>query len=218
MKIIANAMPKGGAGKSSTSRHWAVQAAHSGLRTSIVDHDAPQWTSARWYDRRRHAHPTLPYPVVAKSDGANLASVVDARRQAGDELCFIDCAPTRGAAPASAIEIADLVVLVMKASLDDLDSFEAAWPSLRTFQKPVTIVFNQVSPFTSRGFEEAIGLFDGLDVSIAPTAIRTREAFGHAVNAGLGVTELEPNGKAAGEIAETLTHLLKQVSLEPGAN
>ena len=84
---------------------------------------------------------------------------------------------------------------------------------LRTTGKPVWAVLNMVAPFDSEA-EAAAETITALDLRLCPARLGRRVAFSRAVESGQAVQQIEPKGKAAGEV-ERLDELVER-SLRDG--
>lgn len=199
MKTLAILSRKGGAGKSTLAVHLAVQAVAGGLRVALVDMD-PQRSAADWW-RTREADA----PELVEVHPGDLAAVVKAAEDAGVDLVICDTRPSAEADAQEAAESADLALVVVRPSILDLRAVNATVETVQAAGTPGLVVVNQAPP--ARGIaeagitREAVGALQGFGVPVATTIIHARAAFASALIDGRAVLELEPAGKAAGEIA-----------------
>lgn len=140
MKVVTIASRKGGGGKSTLARHLAVEAhAQRCGPVCIVDAD-PMLGLAQWWSRRDADEPRLLHalpdtePVTASNirrlvgDGnlplpvAKLPTALKAAAKAGYALCIVDTAPATDADVTACIVAADLVLMPVRATQDDLDA------------------------------------------------------------------------------------------------
>ena len=114
MKVIVLASRKGGAGKTTLSSHLAVEAERAGAgRVALADTD-PQGGLAGWFNVRAADSPIF----VDVSQG--LQSAVQACRRGGMDLLFVDTPPAVTDVIVSVIAFADLVIVPVRPSPNDL--------------------------------------------------------------------------------------------------
>jgi chromosome partitioning protein len=198
MRTICLLAQKGGTGKTTLCLHLAVLASEQGRDVAIIDID-PQASASAWKRRRQ-----CDTPEVLRHTANDLPGVLARSEQQDKDLIFLDTAPHSSHDAATAAELADLVLIVSRPAILDL---EAIGESVRIVKKQGsrgTIVLNACPP-PHRGGEtaivrearEALGVY-GLPVS--PVSVSQRAAFSHALIDGHAVTEFENSGRAAGEM------------------
>ena len=107
MKTIGVLARKGGAGKSTLTLHWAVEAERQGKgRVSVIDID-PQQTSVKWSKRRVLLGKQTPAMLVATA--SDLREALDACEANGMTLVLIDTPPHVEAPCREAAKLADLM-------------------------------------------------------------------------------------------------------------
>ena len=115
MKTILIAAQKGGAGKTTLTRNLAVAAAEDGRHVLCLDLD-PQGSLRGWWESREADSPSMldrdPLP-------AEIRAAIGAARERFD-LCIIDTPPAASEWLAEAIDAADLVLIPVRPSPDDL--------------------------------------------------------------------------------------------------
>jgi chromosome partitioning protein len=198
MRTICLLAQKGGTGKTTLCLHLAVLATELGRNASIVDID-PQASASAW-KRRREPHA----PEVHRTDAAELAGALAEAERLGRDLVLIDTAPHSSHESATAAELADLVLIVSRPAILDLEAIGESVKIVKKQQSRSAVVLNACPP-PHRGREtaivrearEALGVY-GLPV--APVSISQRAAFSHALIDGRAVTEFDAAGKAADEI------------------
>jgi chromosome partitioning protein len=190
VKTIVLHTPKGGSGKSTIAREIATVAARSGMQTALADLD-PQGTTAGWYQRRQSPEPALvdldASPYTAKS--ADLA-------EAGFGWLVIDTPPAQPAFLPTLLASADLVLVPVRPTPDDL---LAAAPIARGLARHPRWIFvlSQVPPRT-RLLASAVRQLAAIG-RVAPVQITFRADYPAA--AIDGSTAAEMTGKAAQEAA-----------------
>ena len=177
-------------GKSTLASNLAAYASSKGLKTTIIDLDQQSSLTA-WYGLRlRH------------SDDVELlvkGSVVDQVKQqakAGFDLCIIDTPPHNSTEAATAVSVSDITIVPVRASAFDLIASKPTFELLASGKGGV--VLNAV-PSSSAVKDSAIDFIKQSGLKVL-AVIGQRIAFQHAVNAGKGVTEYQPSGKASEEI------------------
>lgn len=196
MKTIVLHTPKGGSAKSTLAREIATMATRSGMSAALADLD-PQGTTTGWYQRRRSAEPALvglgPPPFTTKMVGL---------AQAGLDLLVIDTPPARPPFLPALLTLADLVVVPVRPTPDDL---LAAAPIARGLADHPCWVFvlSQVPPRT-RMLASAVRQLAAIG-RVAPTQITFRADYPAAAIDGTAAAEL--TGKAADESAELFRYI-----------
>ena len=204
MRVVALLAQKGGAGKTTLALHWAVAAQNGRNSVVIVDLD-PQASAASWYRKRK-----APSPLLVQTESSGLAQALEACRADGVGTVVIDTAP-HGEPPAvMAARAADLVIIPARPSVLDLEAIGTSVQIVETVRKRGVIVMNSCPP---RGHvaEQAREALKGYGLEICPVPIVQRAAFAYALVDGRAVSEFEPNGKAAGEVAATWKWIDKQL-------
>ena len=191
MRVVSIVSQKGGAGKTTIAVNLAVAALASGVKGTIIDLD-PQATAANWGDRRQTES-----PLIISAQAARLSQIL---KQIDETFwVFIDTPPAISNTTMAAIKVADIVLVPSRAAIFDLDTLGATLDLVRMGQKEAAIILNAV-PHRGPDAEEARAVITTYGATIAPISLGHRAAFQHAATVGLGVTEYEPNGKAACEI------------------
>lgn len=206
MKTIAVISQKGGSGKSTISVHLAVAAQQRGFRAAVVDLD-PQATARKWGDKREADE-----PEVVGDHAERLPQLVEAARANGADLMVIDTAPNADRASLTAARAADLVLIPCRPASFDLDAIEATCDLADIARKPAWVVLN-AAPIRSGIVDEARKGLEAQGRKVAPQTIHARVAYSHGVIDGRTAQELEPDSKAAEEIALLFEWVCEQVGL-----
>lgn len=209
MKTIGVLARKGGAGKSTLTLHWAVEAERQGRgKIAVIDMD-PQQTSVKWSKRRMELlRKTTPAMLVASA--GDLQDALSACNESGMGLVLIDTPPHVEAPCREAAKLADLVVIPCGPSAPDLEAIGATIHILQETNTPGVIVLNQGRP-GSRINQKAVAVLKQYGLSVCPAQVMRRAALADAFTDGRAVVELEPGGKAAAEITKSWTWIVKQV-------
>lgn len=120
--IIAVTNLKGGVGKSTISRTLAVYFAKQGIKVCILDTDLEQKTSCDWFERRPETATSV--PVFPMSTVQNLQRDVKTHLQDGYKMVIIDGVPQLSDSATKTIALADLLIVPVVPSFDDVLSFK----------------------------------------------------------------------------------------------
>lgn len=195
MKIIAVAVAKGGVGKSMVTRSLATAAALAGMNVLAIDMDTQQ-TTTQWGRRR-----TNPLPLVRFSTENDLSDELGRARAAGCELVLIDTPPARSSEAPAAVEVADYVLIPCSADIEAFEQLPRTARLARTSGIPAAAILNLATPNSRSEEEAARGVFEALELRMAPSVLHRYKVHRDAARMGLSAQEIEPDSKAAAEIA-----------------
>jgi chromosome partitioning protein len=208
-KIIAVTINKGGAGKTMISRSLATAAAYAGLAVLILDMDTQQ-NSTNWR-RRRPEEDQL--PLVQFTTENDLEETLKRARLAECDLVIIDTPPGRSTEAPAAVEAADLVLIPCSPEVEAFEGLPRTARLARTTGKPAIVVPNLIQP-TSRSEEEAIrGVADAQGLRTAPVALHRFNVHREGSLRGKTAQELQPESKAAAEIAALWNWICAELQL-----
>jgi len=189
VKVVALLSQKGGAGKSTLARQLAVVAGEAGP-AFLVDRD-PQATISKWWARRTEQEPAPRWPELMDIGEASLADAV-ARLRPRAGVLFIDTAPAVGAREAEVAQAADLVIVPIRPSPDDLEAVGDTLRIVRRLGRPAVLVVNAAKNLSrSIGAQAALARYP---FAVCPTALADRAAYLDAALEGRGVGELKGAG------------------------
>jgi len=194
MRVIAFVTQKGGSGKSTLTFCCAVAAEEKKKRAIILDMD-PQGTATIWFKDRESETPTL---ACIKS--SELTDAIIKAKKAGYDLVFIDTPGRDEPATAAAIRAADLCIIPCRPTPGDMKATPPTIATINRLKKDAAFVITQAPSRSYRNAEAEKGL--SMLGMVCPHLIVTRNAYQDAQGRGLGVTEFEPEGKAAREVRE----------------
>jgi chromosome partitioning protein len=207
--IVACVAQKGGVGKSTIAIALGAEGVARGLKVLLVDADR-QATVRTWgATAADNGHPT---PTLIAMD-ATMHRPGQLDRIAGSyDLVLIDCPARIGDVPASALMIADLVLLptgpsgadtwALAESLDLLTKARTFRPELRA----AIVITKQTRTALGRGVREALA---GAGVPVLRTELGYRVAYQEAINLGRGVTAYD-RGEAALEVRRLFDELMAE--------
>lgn len=200
MFTIVVATNKGGSGKTTTAINLAVAAGEGSL---LIDLD-PQASSVVWGEQRGGED-----PGVLGIQGYQLEKVLKSAKDNGAKFVFIDTAPHSETTALAACRNADIVLCPCRPSLADIKALSHTVDLVKLAKARGAMILNAVP---TAGLKiDAQKALQSVDLSLAPVSIGQRVAFNHSFTAGQGVTEYEPNGKAASEIRHLWRWILKEL-------
>lgn len=202
MKTIAIIAQKGGVGKTTLAVNLAVAA---GLRTILFDLD-PQESAVMWADRRKTDSPHVEFLTERR-----LSEGLKAAEQGRFELAIIDTPPAAGPQAYTAAQSANLVLIPCRPSLVDLDAIRRTAQLIKSAGVPAFVIFNAAPHSATTLLEDARTIVEGAGLAACPVILRERSAYRASWPIGKTVVEVEPESKAAQEIAELKDWVLAQL-------
>ena len=204
MKTVALIAQKGGVGKTTLAVNLAVAA---GPKTALFDLD-PQESAVIWADRRKAEMPHVEFLTDRR-----LPDGIAAAEKQGFTLAIVDTPPAAGSQAFTAAQSADLVLIPCRPSLVDLDAIRRTAQLIKSAGITAYVVFNAAPPGATTLLEDARTIVEATGLTVAPVVLRERSAYRGAWPMGKGVTEMEPNGKAANEIAILKKWVFEQLQM-----
>jgi chromosome partitioning protein len=190
--VVAFVTQKGGSGKTTLALSCAVAAEEAGRRVLLIDLD-PQGTAEAWYQER-----DADTPKLVKIDAPELNEALATARKSAFDLVLIDTPGREEPSTAAAIWAADFCLVPCRPTPADMRATPPTIATIGRLDKPVAFVLTQTPPRSYRIREAENGL--SVLGMVAPVHTVLRNTYQDALGAGLGVTEYEPEGKAAEEI------------------
>jgi len=205
--IVSVASTKGGVGKSTIAVNLAVEASRSGRRVLLVDSDIQGSSVA--FRAAREKDDIQAMSIITPTLHRDLAAFKEF------DLIVVDVGGRDTGVFRSALLAADLAVIPVLPSQYDI---WAAGDNVETIRdarvykdfKPY-FLFNQVISGTkiSQEAEDALKEIIGENgIKLLQTQLYARVAYKTSIARGLGVSEYEPQGKAAAEIASLYKEVL----------
>lgn len=190
MQVIAMLSQKGGAGKSTLCRQFSALAGEAGP-TGIVDLD-PQKTASKWWGRRQELEPAPEFPELYTVEDGRLAKTIEAQKGTPGTL-FIDTRPAVTALESEAAKVADLVVIPVRPSMDDVEAVGDTIAMLQRLGRRAVIVVNAAR--NERRATDARAALSRFPVAVCPHHITDRAVYWDASVEGMSVAEMR--GSAA---------------------
>ncbi len=196
MQVITLVSQKGGSGKTTIACCLAVAAQMGKRRVAICDMDTRQQSASKWFERRRSEQST---PHVFLSEPRNLTKEIKKMSGAAD-LIFLDTPGREDAGVNAAIQAADFCLIPCQSTVLDIEAMVDTAMAIKRLNTSSAFLLSQTPP---RGFRirEAHAGLRALG-TVVPIPIVHRVIYQDALGIGQGVTEAEPNGKAAQEIQD----------------
>ena len=185
MQVFSLISQKGGAGKSTLARQFAVLAGETA--TSILIDRDPQETSTKWWQRRQRLQPAPERPDLLDLDGSNLTAATKAlRKQSG--VVFVDTRPAVSEPEAEAARVADLVIVPVRPSSDDMEAVGETLKILRRLEKRAVVIVNAAkNEVRARDARAALSRYP---VPVCPTHVGDRAVYLDAALEGRGIGEM----------------------------
>lgn len=209
-KIVCFGNTKGGVGKSSLSVFTAAEAARNGKRVMLVDAD-PQKSSALWRASRQ-ADDIVCMSITEATLHKDVPKLAE-----GFDLVVIDAGGRDSATFRSAVLAADILIIPVLPSQFDIYATEDTLQIYKDAQvyrddTQAYFVLNQllVNTKISRDAESAVeDMTKKWGILPLNSQLHARVAFKECLEFGQGVTEYEPEGKAADEMRMLYREIMK---------
>lgn len=204
MKTVAIISQKGGSGKTTLALHLAVAVTSAGHNVAVIDLD-PQASAANWADRRE-----AELPAVVSAHASRLHHVLKTAADNEGDFAFLDTAPHSDRIAVEAARAADFVLIPCRPAILDMEAITNTLDLVRITKAPMAVVLNAVSPIGNET-EEAAEAVASLGVAVCPVRLVNRIAFSRSLITGRTAQEIEPDGKAAQEIAHLHEFITSQL-------
>jgi len=205
MDVVTILAQKGGAGKTTLTLHWAVEAMRQkGRRVAVIDMDT-QASAASWSKRRESDT-----PVMLQANERTIHDAIAACEADGIDLVLIDTMPRVERPIVEAAKVADLAVIPTGPSVVDIEAISATIEILERVHTPGCIVLNQGRPGSNIN-NKAVDVLRQYDLPVCPVQIMRRASLMDAFTDGRAVMEIEPGGKAADEITRSWKWIVNQL-------
>ena len=194
-RTVLIASQKGGAGKTTLTRNLAVAAARDGRKVLLIDLD-PQQSLREWWNARQQ--PDI--DMLDRDPNPNAVSRVIDKVRPGFDLILIDTPPSNGNWLQAAMASADLCLIPVRPSPDDLRAVGSTLGIARAARVPFAFMLTQV-PIRAKLIDESIRTL-AAHGRLCPINLGSRVAYAESGATGNGVVEMSDK-RAGGEIAST---------------
>lgn len=205
MHVIVVASQKGGAGKSTLCANLSVALSATGGTTVLIDTD-PQATLTEWWDAREAETPALAKVRTL----AELSSKLEALESAGVRFVLIDTPPSATASIAKVVALADLVLIPVRPSPNDLRAAGQTIDIVSEAAKPFLFCITQAKPATKLTAQTIAAL--SAYGEVAPVLVSDRVDFASSMIDGRNVVEFSSKGKSAKEINDLCEFVKKRIN------
>lgn len=191
--VVSFVSNKGGVGKSTLARAFAVEAVRDGTRVLLADVDEGQHTSLKWNARRVKSGIEPEIDVRAYERSADGSATEQALADADSyEILILDAGPRARAETRTIVEASHLIVLPTGVAADDRE------PMLELIQdiKQIGIVPERMVVVMCRSKSPAqaaltVAAVKKTGVHIIPTAILSMPGYAQAMNKGASIAETD---------------------------
>ena len=208
MKTVAVISQKGGAGKTTLAIHLAAAASAAGFVALVVDTD-PQATACAWHTWRGEVDPD----VIDCAAHSLLPKKLHQAADLGANLAVIDTPPHADIMAREACKAADLILIPCRPRAFDLDAVRTTAELVAVSRKPAFLIFMGGPPRAPLVYQEAKQVVEQFGLKVAPVMLPERAAFHHSVGGGKTALEMDPQGKAAEEVASLWSWICEHVSM-----
>lgn len=193
MRIVTVTSQKGGSGKTTLTGHLAVAAEEAGAGpVALIDTD-PQGSLSDWWNAREKQT-----PAFIKTSLATMDADLNALRQDGFRLVFIDTPPTITHANHQVIAKSDFIIVPTRPSPHDLRAVGPTIDLVERAGKPMMFAVNCATMRAKLTGEAAIALSQ--HGTVAPAIIHNRQDFAASMIDGRTVQELNAKSRSANEV------------------
>ena len=172
----------------------------------LVDMD-PQQSLLKWSVARNDKD--IPVETIT---AAKLPRALAALEQSGIDLVLLDTPGTDSIATEAAMKAADLCVIPARPTVFDIWSSEVTRTKLKSLGKDYVFVLNQCPALQdSQRVQDGAKALEVMGGLLTPL-IASRVDYQEAAREGMGVTELNPSGKAAEEMRRLWSSLRRRLA------
>ncbi len=206
-KIITIAQQKGGAGKTTLIVHLATFWSGQGFKVAVADID-PQGSVTQWAKLRTEKQGQEKQGRGTQEGAGPFVLPITGWRTAGEverlaktyDIVLIDSPPHAATEARIAVRAAHQVLIPLQPSVLDLWATQATLDLATEEKRPAQLVLNRVPP-RGKAAQEVADEAARQGMPLSAFRIGNRTALAASLAAGLGISEFEPSGVAAQEIA-----------------
>ena len=137
--------------------------------------------------------------VFAPTTASSASAVI--RQSGGNSVTDLTTPPARSTEAPAAVEVADLVLIPTTPDVEPLEQMPRTLRLCRGFSRRVFAVVNMANPTGPAEVAYTREVIEAMGAKTAPVVLHRRKAHRDASASGLTVQEVDPNGKAAAEVA-----------------
>ena len=226
MHVLVCASRKGGGGKTVCARHLGVAAMLAGHKVAIVDLDPMAGLTGWWRRRAEDAlelvdltpdgmpkdTPDQRHAASAAAAGMLAGAILRLAKAGGHDILIVDTPPAPDRIVSMAIGSADLVIVPVRPSPDDLDPVGETVDLATAAKKPMVFVVNSATRKANLTSDAAIALSQHGTVS--PAILHRADAYASSALDGRTVSETDPKGKPAEDVAALWAYVGKRLGLQ----
>ncbi len=204
MRILVASSAKGGVGKTTICRHLAVEAERCGDGpVALIDCDPMGGLSAWWNERNADT------PIFVPTTLTTLPATLKQLEAEGVKLVVVDTPPASGDVIHMVVRLADLVLVPVRPSPDDLRAVGATVDIVEQEERPMVFVINAATKKARLTTQAAITLSQ--HGAVAEPVIHRAEAYPTSSLGGMTVSELDASSGPAAEIRQLWTFVRKRL-------
>lgn len=173
----------------------------------MIDTD-PQGGLTGWWNARQADAPEL----LTVPRGRELSEVIGLCRGEGYDLVLVDTPPSIAPTIAGVMAVAQLIVIPVRPSPNDLRAVGSTVDMAVTGRKPMVFVVSQATQRARITAEAAIALSQY--GTVAPVMVHHRVDFATSMTDGRTAGELDPTSRSATEIAALWDYLSNRLTQE----
>jgi chromosome partitioning protein len=206
MRVIVLASRKGGAGKTTICSALGIEAERQGAGpVALIDTD-PMGGLASWWNERAAETPAF----GRVGEGGLKRTLRDLEGQ-GINTVIIDTPPMATDSLESILSAADLVIIPVVPSPNDLRAIDETLRMVERVRRPMMFVVNNAGRGRLTG-QAAVALSQYGTVS--PVTLQTRQDFRSSMIDGRAPVELDPKSKSAHEISGLWSYVTTRLEKE----
>lgn len=204
MHVVVVASQKGGAGKSTICANLAVALSRYEDSTVLIDAD-PQATLTDWWNAREVETPAL----ATVKTLTELPAKLDALRSAGVKFVLVDTPPSATASIAKVVALADLVLIPVRPSPNDLRAVGQTIDIVSEAAKPFLFCITQAKP-AAKLTAQTIAALSAYG-EVAPVLVSDRVDFAASMIDGRTVIEFSTKSKSSKEINDLCNFVKERI-------